>query len=65
MKDGAIVTQGEPSAIVNEHLVDDVFGLSSVIISDPVSNTPLIVPKGRQVKSMVRVDATRTGRPFE
>lgn len=49
MKDGAIVAQGSPSAIVTEQLVEDVFGLPSVIIADPVSNTPLIVPKGRQV----------------
>ncbi|MGQ8631995.1 ABC transporter ATP-binding protein [Agrobacterium sp. DKPNP3] len=48
MNDGAIVAEGRPSAIVTERLVEDVFGLLSVIIPDPVSNTPLIVPKGRQ-----------------
>lgn len=47
MRDGAIVAEGAPSAIVDETLVEAVFGLSSIIISDPVSNTPLIVPKGR------------------
>ncbi|USJ27517.1 ABC transporter ATP-binding protein [Ensifer adhaerens] len=61
MKDGAIVTQGNPSSIVTERLVDDVFGLSSVIIPDPVSNTPLIVPRGRQVESKGCVDASRKG----
>lgn len=61
MKDGAIVTQGKPSSIVTERLVDDVFGLSSVIIPDPVSNTPLIVPRGRQVESKVCVEASRKG----
>ncbi|MBB4095692.1 ABC transporter ATP-binding protein [Brucella pecoris] len=49
MKDGAIIAEGKPSAIVTEGLVEDVFGLSSVIIPDPVSNTPLIVPKRRQI----------------
>ncbi|MVA12143.1 ATP-binding cassette domain-containing protein [Agrobacterium vitis] len=48
MKGGDIVAEGRPSAIVTERLVEDVFGLSSVIIPDPVTNTPLIVPKGRQ-----------------
>ena len=48
MKGGAIVAEGDPSAIVTERLVEDVFGLPSVILPDPVSNTPLIVPKGRQ-----------------
>lgn len=47
MKDGVIVAEGSPSAIVTEQLVEDVFGLPAVIIADPVSATPLIVPKGR------------------
>ncbi|NSY46260.1 ABC transporter ATP-binding protein (plasmid) [Agrobacterium tumefaciens] len=55
MKDGAIVAEGKPSAIVTEKLVEDVFGLPAVIISDPVSGTPLIVPKARQ-----RLDTAKT-----
>lgn len=47
MKNGAIVAEGNPSAIVTEQLIEDVFGLPSIIIPDPVSGTPLIVPKGR------------------
>ncbi len=47
MKHGAIVAQGSPSAIVTEKLVGDVFGLDCIIIPDPVSATPLVVPKGR------------------
>lgn len=47
MNGGAIVAQGSPSAIVTEELVADVFGLDCVIIPDPVSATPLVVPKGR------------------
>ena len=50
MKDGAIVAEGSPSLVVNEQLVEDVFGLPAVIIPDPVSNTPLIVPKGREAR---------------
>ncbi|EXL01660.1 iron-dicitrate transporter ATP-binding subunit [Brucella anthropi] len=49
MKDGAIVAEGKPPSIVTEKLVEDVFGLPSVIIPDPVSDTPFIVPKGREV----------------
>lgn len=48
MKDGAIVAEDRPSEIVTERLVQDVFGLPSVIIADPVSGTPMIVPIGRQ-----------------
>lgn len=45
MRDGALIAQGKPADIVTEKLVGEVFGLSSVIIADPVSGTPLIVPK--------------------
>ncbi|MCA8093787.1 ABC transporter ATP-binding protein [Burkholderia anthina] len=48
MRDGRIVAQGEPAAIFTERLVEDVFGLPSVIIPDPVTGTPLVVPRGRQ-----------------
>lgn len=51
MKDGAIVAEGDPSAIVTQQLIEDVFGLPSIIIPDPVSGTPLIVPKGRRATS--------------
>lgn len=45
MKDGAVLAEGRPSAIVTEDLVKDVFGLPAIIIPDPVTATPLIVPK--------------------
>jgi ABC-type cobalamin/Fe3+-siderophores transport system ATPase subunit len=45
MKDGEIVTTGAPSDVVTAELVDDVFGLSCLVIDDPVSHTPLVIPK--------------------
>lgn len=47
VREGAIVAQGAPSGIVSERLVEQVFGLACMIIPDPVSGTPMIVPKGR------------------
>jgi ABC-type cobalamin/Fe3+-siderophores transport system ATPase subunit len=47
MRDGQIVAQGTPSDIVTAELVERVFGLRCIIIDDPVSHTPLIVPLGR------------------
>lgn len=44
MRDGAIVAEGSPTVIVTEQLMREVFGLPSVIIIDPVSGAPLIVP---------------------
>ncbi|CAH0272092.1 Ferric enterobactin transport ATP-binding protein FepC [Agrobacterium fabrum] len=45
MRDGAIIAHGFPPTTVTERLVEDVFGLPCMIIPDPVSGTPLIVPK--------------------
>ena len=47
MKDGAITAQGAPADVVTEDLVQDVFGLVSRVITDPVSGTPMVVPLGR------------------
>ena len=47
MKDGAIVASGAPAQVFTEALVEHVFGLASLIIEDPVTGTPLLVPKGR------------------
>ena len=47
MKDGAVVAQGRPEEIITAELVEEVFGLRCMIIEDPVSKTPLVIPLGR------------------
>jgi iron complex transport system ATP-binding protein len=47
MKGGRLVAEGAPSAVVTEGLVGEVFDLTSRVVLDPVSNTPLIIPIGR------------------
>ncbi|MFC5663665.1 ABC transporter ATP-binding protein [Kitasatospora misakiensis] len=44
MKDGRIVAQGPPAEVVTAELVREVFGLASVVVPDPVTGTPLVVP---------------------
>jgi iron complex transport system ATP-binding protein len=46
MKDGRVVASGAPRDIVTAELVEEVFGLPCLVIDDPVSHTPLIVPRG-------------------
>ncbi len=46
MKDGHAIAQGAPSEVVTESLVENVFGLKTLIIEDPISATPLVVPLG-------------------
>lgn len=44
MKEGRIVAEGAPSDVVTEELVRDVFGLECVVVPDPVTGSPLVVP---------------------
>lgn len=48
MKGGAIVAEGAPAEVLTAELVQDVFGLESVVVADPVVGTPLVVPVGRR-----------------
>ena len=47
MKDGRIVAEGAPADVVTEETVAEVFGLTSRVVPDPVSGTPMVVPIGR------------------
>lgn len=47
MKDGAIVAEGRPRDVITSATVSDVFGLACEIVLDPISATPMIVPRGR------------------
>lgn len=47
MKEGAVVAEGPPSEIFTADLVEEVFGLPCLVIEDPVSGTPLVVPTSR------------------
>lgn len=47
LKAGRVVAEGQPADIVTEALLDTVFGLSCMIIDDPITGTPHVVPRGR------------------
>ena len=44
MSDGRIVAAGAPADVITEDTVREVFGLDSLVIPDPISGTPLVVP---------------------
>ncbi|WP_324603692.1 ABC transporter ATP-binding protein [Streptomyces sp. SPB78] len=44
MKAGRIIAQGDPAEIITADLVREVFGLESVVVPDPVTGGPLVVP---------------------
>jgi iron complex transport system ATP-binding protein len=47
MRDGRIVAAGDPAEIVTAELVERVFGLPCRVITDPESETPLVIPARR------------------
>jgi len=47
VRDGRVLASGAPGDIVTPALVQEVFGLTSRVIPDPVSGTPLVLPAGR------------------
>ncbi|MGC9462188.1 ATP-binding cassette domain-containing protein, partial [Vibrio genomosp. F10] len=53
LSDGKIVAQGAPDELMTESLVKQVFGLDSVIIPDPVTRSPMIVPKAPLIPDVV------------
>ncbi|RUT33602.1 ABC transporter ATP-binding protein [Paenibacillus zeisoli] len=44
---GELLAEGEPSKVITSTLVKDIFGLDCTVIKDPVSGSPLVLPKGR------------------
>ncbi|MBD3885716.1 ABC transporter ATP-binding protein [Phormidium tenue FACHB-886] len=48
MQQGHIYAQGHPAEVMTEGMVQDVFGLKSRIVRDPVAGTPMCVPISRR-----------------
>lgn len=47
VKKGRLVAEGKPAEVLTNDLVKSVFDLDCVVIPDPISDTPLVIPKGR------------------
>ncbi|MBB4931172.1 iron complex transport system ATP-binding protein [Lipingzhangella halophila] len=50
MREGRIQAEGPPSEVVTAELVRTVFDLDTVVIPDPVTSTPLVIPEGGQFR---------------
>ncbi|MER6898127.1 ABC transporter ATP-binding protein, partial [Amycolatopsis sp. NPDC000740] len=44
MRDGRVVAEGAPGDVVDADLIKEVFDLPSVVVPDPVTGTPMVVP---------------------
>jgi iron complex transport system ATP-binding protein len=47
VREGRLVAQGAPGDVLTAALVREVFDLAAEVVPDPVSGTPLVVPRGR------------------
>lgn len=44
MSDGRVVTTGRPADVITADLIEEVFGLRALVVPDPVTGTPSVVP---------------------
>ncbi|CAM3475182.1 ABC transporter ATP-binding protein [Stackebrandtia soli] len=58
MKHGEIIAQGAPIDVITADVVTEVFGLSCEVVPDPVSSTPMIIPRGRHHTASTRASST-------
>jgi iron complex transport system ATP-binding protein len=47
VREGQVHAAGEPDAVLTAEVVQEVFGMGSRVILDPVSAKPLVLPIGR------------------
>lgn len=47
MRAGEVVADGPPHAVMTSDLIREIFALDAVVIDDPVSGTPIVLPRGR------------------
>ena len=56
MSNGAVHAVGTPREVLTPEVVRTVFGIECKVISDPVSGTPMMVPRGRHHSSWAPFD---------
>ena len=44
---GKLVAEGSPSEVITSSLIKDIFGLDCMVMQDPISDSPSVVPIGR------------------
>ncbi|MCW2844849.1 MAG: cobalamin/Fe(3+)-siderophore transporter ATP-binding protein [Nocardioides sp.] len=57
MKDGVVVTQGRPGAVLTTGLLADVFGLDADVLDDPRTGLPIVVPTSSAATAALPIPA--------
>ncbi len=48
MREGSVVAEGRPADVVTEEMLEKVFDLPCMIIEDPITATPHVIPRNRR-----------------
>lgn len=64
LREGHVIAAGDPTAVMTSELIHEVFGLDALVVPDPVSGTPLVLPRGRHHVSP-RVPADTVQEPLD
>ncbi|MBG6064644.1 ABC transporter ATP-binding protein [Micromonospora ureilytica] len=54
MREGRVLAQGPPAEVMTAELVETVFGMPCRVMTDPETDTPMVVPAGRQRRRLAR-----------
>ena len=61
LRAGRLVASGTPDEVITSELIRDVFDLDALIVPDPVSGSPIVVPRGRHhVQTLVSASVDTT-----
>ncbi|MEO0561332.1 MAG: ABC transporter ATP-binding protein [Chloroflexota bacterium] len=63
--EGRIITQGAPRSVMTSETIQQVFGLQTQIIDDPVTGTPMCVPLGRRGRNAKTDTSSQNGHVSE
>jgi len=44
MKNGHLILEGKPEEIITTESINQIYGINSMVISDPLSNSPFVIP---------------------
>lgn len=63
MRDGRILASGTPRDVVTSERVEEIYGLPNVVIEDPITGGPLVVPRGMPHPRPTESPSAGTGSP--
>ncbi|GAA3019467.1 iron complex transport system ATP-binding protein [Microbacterium dextranolyticum] len=59
MRDGRILAEGPPADVVTSELVERIYDLPNVVIADPITGGPLVVPRAAPLSQTARTATER------